>query len=231
MTVLSQQKIKTIIVIFLMVTLVYGLLKYFHLHIIEGNENMNRKIKPEWEFDSLQKTMYNRLVSEFDKIDKLISGHLKNISVHMNEKSTQSKSVILIELSSVMSLYETKQKYLDDLPSLFQKNTNISEQREDLLAIYNSLNKSNIEVTNEKITDVVNQYIETKKNTLLNDIKKMPNNKAINTVKSNMVNFGVYYNFIDQINEGINKYLSEEEKMRKSATNVGIKDTGLNVSK
>lgn len=149
----------------------------------------------------------------------------------MNEKSTQSKSLILTELSSVMLLYETKQKYLDDLPSLFQKNMSIPEQREDLLAIYNSLNESNIEVTNEKIIDVVNQYIETKKNTLLDDIKKMPNNKAINTVKSNMAGFGVYYNFMDQINEGINKYLSEEEKMRKSATNVGIKDTGLNISK
>jgi len=231
MTGLSHKQIKTILIIFIVVTLVYGILNYFHLNIMEGNENMESKIKPEWDFDSLQKTMYNRLVSEFEKIDKAISGHLKSISVHMNEKSTQSKSLILTELSSVMLLYETKQKYLDDLPSLFQKNMSIPEQREDLLAIYNSLNESNIEVTNEKIIDVVNQYIETKKNTLLDDIKKMPNNKAINTVKSNMAGFGVYYNFMDQINEGINKYLSEEEKMRKSATNVGIKDTGLNISK
>lgn len=231
MTNIFRKKVFIIAVFFCIVVLAHVVLKYFNVSIIEGNENMNRKIKPEWEFDSLQKTMFNRLVSEFDKIDKVISGHLKNISLHMNEKSTQSKSLILTELSSVMLLYETKQKYLNDLPSLFQKNINIPEQREDLLAIYNSLNESNIEVTNEKITDVVNQYVETKKNTLLNDIKKMPNNKAINTVKSNMASFGVYYNFIDQINEGINKYLSEEEKMRKSATNVGIKDTGLKVSK
>lgn len=230
MTVLSYKQIKSILVIFLIVSIVFGLLKYFYSHIIEGNENMNHKIKAEWEFDTLQKTMYNRIVSEFDKIDKSISGHLKTISVHMNEKSTESKSVILKEISSIMTLYETKQKYLNDLPDLFQKKISIPEQREDLFSIYNSLNESNIEVTNDKIINVINQYIETKKNNLLNDVKNMSNDKAISTVKSNMAGFGVYYNFVDQINQGINKYLSEEEKMRKSATNVGLKDTGIKVS-
>ena len=72
MTNIFRKRVLIIAVLFSIIVLVHVMLKYLNLHIIEGNENMNRKIKPEWEFDSLQKTMYNRLVAEFDKIDQAI---------------------------------------------------------------------------------------------------------------------------------------------------------------
>ena len=72
MTNIFRKRVLIIAVLFSIIVLVHVMLKYLNLHIIEGNENMNRKIKPEWEFDFLQKTMYNRLVAEFDKIDQAI---------------------------------------------------------------------------------------------------------------------------------------------------------------
>lgn len=221
--------IKYIILFVLLISVTFLL----YPNIIEGNENMNpdNGIKLEWEMDVLQKTMYNRLVSQFDKIDQNISNQLKIISLHLNEKSSDSKKLILQHIGSIMELYRKKQQYLEELPSLFGKNINIPEQREELLDIYNSLNRSNIEVTNEKISNVIQQYIDSKKNTLMSEIKDLSDDKAITTVKKNISGFEVYYNFMDQINEGISKYLSEEEKLRKSATNVGLnKDVSLKLS-
>ena len=212
-----------------MTSLFVGLLLK-HSAIIEGNQNMS-EIKPEWEFDTLQTTMFKRLKSQFEKVDKLISKRLDNITLHMNEKSANSKSSILMDINTIMQLYKTKQYYLRDLPTLFNKNVNIPEQREDLLSIYNELNKSSFEVTDEKMTEVINTYIDSKKENLMDDIKNLPDDKAIKTVKSNMFSFDIYYKFLDQINESINLYLSEEEKQNNSATNVGVsKDIGIKTS-
>lgn len=220
-----------LIVLLLLTSLFVGLLlKYSSVRIIEGNANMN-EIKPEWEFDTLQTTMFNRLKSQFEKFDKLISKRLDNITLHMNEKSANSKSIILLDINTIMQLYKTKQYYLRDLPALFSKNVSVPEQREDLLSIYNELNKSSFDVTDEKLSDVINTYIDSQKENLMKDIKDLPDDKAIKTVKSNMFSFDIYHKFLDQINESINLYLSEEEKQKKSATNVGVsKDIGIKTS-
>jgi len=227
---MNTQTINLLVLILLTGLFVGLLLKYSTNNIIEGNTNMN-EIKPEWEFDTLQTTLFGRLKSQFENIDKLISKRLDNIALHMNEKSANSKSVILLEINTIMQLYKAKHSYLRDLPQLFNKNVNIPEQREDLLSIYKELNTSSFDVTNEKLTEVISAYIDSKKDALMEDIKDLSDDKAIKTVKSNMFSFDIYYKFLDQLNESINLYLSDEEKQKHSATNIGVtNDIGIKTS-